>query len=139
VRRETKRGERGMTFDDAVERLATVNPRVDRDQIVRRTRQLTRPSLEDPSLVVWHYDPLHKTTSPIGFSVERWRAHVARIQAPTLIVGGGPQGMHPPDEPARIACFAKATVAELADAGHAMHWTQPKAVADLIVAHLARV
>ncbi|MFI5300946.1 MAG: alpha/beta fold hydrolase, partial [Polyangiales bacterium] len=86
---------------------------------------------------VWRFDPRHRTTSPIAFSLERWRAHVARIAAPTLIVSGGPRGFHPPDEAARVACFSKARVAELAEAGHAMHWTQPHALARLLVDHFA--
>ncbi len=137
VRRENRRAQRPMTLDDAVDRLAVVNAHVPRELVARRAVQLTRPSAEDPSLLVWKFDPRHRTTSPIGFSLERWRAHVARITAPTLIVGGGRRGFHTDDEDARIACFSRVRVEELADAGHSMHWTQPDALARLIVDHLA--
>lgn len=137
IRREKRRPERPMTIDDAITRLAMVNAHVPREIVARRAAQLTRPSAEDPSLLVWRFDPRHRTTSPIGFSLARWRAHVARITAPTLVVGGGPRGFHPDDEAERIACFSSVRVAELADAGHSMHWTRPDALARLLVDHFA--
>jgi pimeloyl-ACP methyl ester carboxylesterase len=135
VRRENKRPQRPMTLDDAIDRLSVVNAHVPREIVARHAAQLTRPSVEDPSLLVWKFDTRHRTTSPIGFSLDRWRAHVARITAPTLIVGGGPRGFHPDDEADRIACFSRVRVQELKDAGHSMHWTQPAALARLLVDH----
>ncbi len=125
-------GEKPMSFDEAVRRLAIGHPGVRDDIVRRRTEQLTR-KLADGQLT-WNFDPIHRTRSPIPFALSRWRAHASRITAPTLFVGGGPTGFHPGDEAERIATFASARVEEIADAGHMLHWTRPEEVARLLVA-----
>ncbi|HWL84805.1 MAG TPA: alpha/beta hydrolase, partial [Polyangiaceae bacterium] len=59
-----------------------------------------------------------------------------RVACPVLVVGGGPTGFHVPDEDERIASFAHVERADLPDAGHAMHWTQPDPLANLLLAFL---
>lgn len=137
VRKVRAKAERPFTLDDAARRLASNHPYVDRALLLRRAEQLSRPidaseleAGDDPAagLRRWRFDPRHRTTSPYAFSVARWRAHAAKIEAPTLIVGGGSTGYHPPDEADRIAVIARARVVELPDAGHMMHWTRPAAL-----------
>jgi pimeloyl-ACP methyl ester carboxylesterase len=126
VRKARERDEKPISLEVATRRLASNHPYVDRALLARRAEQLTRPVGED--LRAWRFDPRHRTTSPYAFSVARWRAHAARISAPTLVVGGGSTGYHPPDEADRIATLARARIVELPGAGHMMHWTQPAAL-----------
>jgi len=54
------------------------------------------------------------------------------VTCPVLFVSGGPLGWHPPDEEERIACFSKLDRAEIAEAGHMMHWTRPEEMARIL-------
>ena len=123
-----------MTIDDVVTRLAMGHPGVPEELLLRRAAQLARPT--EDGRFVWAFDPLHRTPSPIPFSIERWREHARRITARTLCVGGGPTGFHPEDEADRVATIAGARAVEIPDAGHMMHWTRPGEVARLLVDHL---
>lgn len=134
VRRLRARPERSMSADDVLARLAFAHPGVPEPVLRRRAAQLARPAPDGG--FVWAFDPLHRTPSPIPFSIDRWRAHARRITARTLCVGGGPTGFHPADEADRVATIAGARTAELPDAGHMMHWTRPDEVAALLVEHL---
>lgn len=130
VRKAREREEKPITLEVATRRLASNHPYVDRALLARRAEQLTRPVVDETGaeLRAWRFDPRHRTTSPYAFSVARWRAHAARISAPTLVVGGGSTGFHPPDEAERVATIARARIVELPGAGHMMHWTQPAAL-----------
>lgn len=134
VRRVSGKPEKPMTSDEVIRRLSSNHPGVPDDVLRRRAEQLTRPVGD--GTFAWAFDPLHRTRSPIAFSVDRWRAHARRVTAPVLCVGGGPTGFHPEDEQERIASFADVRVAELPGAGHMMHWTRPAEVAQLLVEHL---
>jgi pimeloyl-ACP methyl ester carboxylesterase len=123
-----------MTFEEAVRRLSIGHPGV-RSEIIRtRAKQLSRAVGDDQ--FVWAFDPLHRTRSPIPFSIDRWRVHAERVTAETLCVGGGPSGFHPEDEAARVATFPNARALEIEDAGHMMHWTRPDEVARILVEFL---
>ncbi len=134
VRRVRARAEKAMTFDEVVRRLSIGHPGVREDVVRRRAEQLSRPTGD--GLYAWAFDPLHRTRSPIPFSLERWRAHARRITAPTLCIGGGASGFHPDDEADRIATLRHARSVELPDAGHMMHWTRPEEVSRLLLEHL---
>ena len=118
------------SMDDALRRLAANHPRVARDVLASRARWLTR--LDGEGRLTWAHDPLHRTTSPMPFQIEMFEAFLSKITCPTLVVGGGPLGFHPEDEAARIEKLAEATVAELPDAGHMMHWTRPVELGELL-------
>ncbi|MGZ3416690.1 MAG: alpha/beta fold hydrolase [Polyangiales bacterium] len=133
VRKSKQKEEKTMSFDEAVRRLSIGHPAVEPEIIRRRAEQLTKPRGEG---VVWTFDPLHRTRSPIAFSVERWRAHASRVVCPTLSVGGGHTGFHPEDEAERIAMIADVRATEIEGAGHMMHWTRPDEVARLLVQFL---
>ncbi len=59
-----------------------------------------------------------------------------KVACPALFVSGGPAGFHPPDEEERLAAFSDLQRAELPAAGHMVHWTEPEALAALLIAHL---
>ncbi len=131
VRKQRDKPEKPMSLEDAVRRLSTNHPAVDRAVLVERATQLTRET--EPGVRVWRFDPMHRTQSPIAYSVERWLSHARRITAPTLVVGGGPTGFHPEDEARRIGAIANVRHVEIADAGHMMHWTRPEELSRLLV------
>jgi len=88
--------------------------------------------------VRWAYDPMHKPVSPTPFQAAVFGAFVAKVTCPVLFVGGGETGYHPPDEEERLAGFSCLVRAEIADAGHMMHWTRPEALAAHLVGFLAK-
>jgi pimeloyl-ACP methyl ester carboxylesterase len=130
------------SMDEAVRRLTANHPRVARDVLSTRAKWLTR--FDDEGRLVWAYDPLHRSTSPLPFQIEIFESFLAKIECPTLVVGGGPEGFHPEDEAERIAKIPDARTAELPSAGHMMHWTKPDDLGRLLVdffggsAHAAR-
>lgn len=115
------------SLQEAIERLSLHHPRVPRDVIESRAKLLTRA--DDAGRLLWAYDPMHRTTAPTPFNAPAFEEFLRRIDCPTLVVGGGPTGWHPPDEAQRIACLRHAVRVELPTAGHMMHWTEPAALA----------
>jgi pimeloyl-ACP methyl ester carboxylesterase len=133
VRSVRARGERALpSREDALRRLAGNHPRVSPDVLSTRLDALMRARGE--GRLVWRADALHSTRAPVPFYAATYRAFARRVTCPVLFVSGGPQGWHPVDEEERLACFAHLHRAELADAGHMMHWTQPAALARTLVA-----
>jgi pimeloyl-ACP methyl ester carboxylesterase len=124
-----------FTREEALRRLAGNHPSVPQDVLAHRLTHLVRD--EGDGRVSWLVDPLHRTTSPVPFFAALWMAFAKKITCPVLFVHGGPNGFHPPDEEARLACFAQLTRAEIPDAGHMMHWTRPTEVAHLLTNFLA--
>ncbi|MBM4376715.1 MAG: alpha/beta hydrolase [Deltaproteobacteria bacterium] len=122
------------SHEDAVRRLAMNHPAVPRELLELRARQLTRPSDDE---LVWSHDPMHRTTSPMPFSVEALKAFLRAIRVPVLHVGGGPTGFHPEDEDERLAAIPEVTRVELEGAGHMVHWTRPAELAAAIDAFMA--
>jgi pimeloyl-ACP methyl ester carboxylesterase len=126
--REARRTSRPLTtMQEVIERLALHHPRVPREVIESRAELLTR--IDNHGQLIWAYDPLHRTTAPTPFNIENFRCFLRRIECPTLVVGGGPRGWHPPDEAERATCLRSVRHVELPDAGHMMHWTAPDALA----------
>ncbi|HEY8089105.1 MAG TPA: alpha/beta hydrolase [Polyangiaceae bacterium] len=132
VRKIRGREERTMASrEDAMRRLAGNHPRVPREVLATRLDALARV-LPD-GRVAWKADPLHGTHSPVPFFAETFKAFVKRVTCPVLFVSGGPLGWHPPDEEERVESFARVERAEIADAGHMMHWTRPEELVRLVV------
>jgi pimeloyl-ACP methyl ester carboxylesterase len=135
VRETRARGQRVLeSRGDALSRLAANHSRVGEDVLRTRLDALARP-LADGRLA-WKADPLHGTGSPMPFFAESWMAFARRVTCPVLFVSGGPLGWHPPDEDERLGSFSHLERAEIADAGHMMHWTEPAALARLLVRFL---
>jgi len=126
VRRARTREVKAMTSDDARRRLGASHPRVPADLLDDRLHHLVRPAAGG---FVWRHDPLHRTRSPVPFFAQLFAAFAREVACPTLFVSGGPLGYHPPDEEERLAAFRDLARAEIAGAGHMMHWTEPEALA----------
>jgi pimeloyl-ACP methyl ester carboxylesterase len=132
VRALRTRGPRSMaTREDALKRLVGYNPRVPVEVLRRRLDDLARPA--PGGGFVWKADALHGTRGPIPFNAEGWKAFARRVTCPVLFVSGGPAGWHPPDEAARVASFAAIERAEIENAGHMMHWTEPAKLTRLLL------
>lgn len=119
--------------DEALRRLAVNHPGVSVEVLRARIEHLVA---DVEGGVAWRSDPLHKAVSPTPFYAATFRAFCRRIACPVLAVSGGPTGFHTPDEEERLAAFPALTRAEIADAGHMMHWTRPEAVIALLDAFL---
>jgi pimeloyl-ACP methyl ester carboxylesterase len=131
--RSTPREPRAIgTMDDALRRLTGNHTRIDPAILSGRIRHLVR-ELPDGSGVRWAFDPLHRTMSPVPFFARVFNSFAARVTCPVLAIGGGPDGFHPIDEEERIASFRHVERAELPTAGHMMHWTEPDALAKLLL------
>jgi pimeloyl-ACP methyl ester carboxylesterase len=132
VRALRARRPRTMTSrDDALRRLVGNHPRVPEDVLRQQLDALARPL--PGGAMTWKADPLHATRSPLPFFAASFIAFARRVVCPVLFVSGGPCGWHPPDEDARVGSFAVLERAEIADAGHMMHWTEPAKLTDLLV------
>lgn len=87
----------------------------------------------------WHFDPLHRTPSPMPFRTELFVAFVGQLRCPVLLVRGE-HGHHPEDLATRLAAFPEGTpVVTVPGAGHMLHLTAPATVADHILAHVTDV
>jgi len=136
VRNARARGARRATFtsEEALLRLAGNHPSVDPQVLEHRLPHLSRPTTE--GRLAWLFDPLHRTTSPMPFFGKLFVEFAKKVTAPTLFVSGGPKGYHPPDEAERLAAFATLTTVELPEAGHMVHWTEPRKLVELLLEHL---
>jgi len=126
---------RMATRDDALRRLVGNHPRVAEEVLGRRLEALSR-ELPDGGLA-WKADPLHGTRSPLPFFAASWAAFARRVTCPVLFVSGGPLGWHPSDEETRVSAFATLQRAEIPDAGHMMHWTEPAKLTRLLLQFFA--
>lgn len=118
------------SLDDVVSRLVMQHPRVSRDVLRICADHLAVQRVD--GRYAWRFDPLHRTTSPMPFFSDVFKAFAARIEAPTLVVGGGPLGYHPQDEDERIASYRRVVRRELPEAGHMMHWTAPDELSTML-------
>lgn len=119
------------SMDEALQRLQVNHPRVPIDVLRSRAAWLTRR--DEKGQLVWAYDPLHRTTSPATFVADQLKAFLRKITCPTLFVGGGPLGYHPPDEADRLTAIRDLAIADLPNAGHMMHWTEPYLLGEMLV------
>lgn len=132
VRGMRARGERTFpSREEAMRRLIANHPRVPQDVLRTRFDALARSTPNGRT--TWKADPLHGTRSPVPFFAASWRASAGRVTCPVLFVSGGPLGWHPSDEEARVASFPRLERAEIKDAGHMMHWTNPGELAQVLV------
>lgn len=117
---------------DALDRLAATHPRVGREILATRAERLVVRG--ENGALTWAWDPLHRSVSPIAFNADVFGSFLKQIGCPTLFLHGGPNGWHPPDEEERLAHIAKLERAEIAEAGHMMHWTKPAETAAALLA-----
>lgn len=121
-------------LDDAITRLRVMHPDLD-DELARFVAE--KQTVVRDGALWFAFDPLHRTRAPIPFRAEAFRAQLARIAVPTLVVSGE-VGWRPEDQAARVACLAQAEQLELPGVGHMLHWHAPEALADALDAFFAR-
>jgi pimeloyl-ACP methyl ester carboxylesterase len=130
---------RSMSIEEAERRLTERHGNVPREIVASRVPHLASQvsgsfeSLTSGDRVKWKFDPLHRCTSPFPFFVAMYKAFASRVSCPVLIVGGGPDGFHTPDEDDRANAFKNVKSAEIPGAGHMMHWTKPAELAMLLL------
>jgi pimeloyl-ACP methyl ester carboxylesterase len=130
--RQSGRDPRAMgTRDEALRRLAANHSKIDRAILETRLPHLTH-AVEGGGYA-WSFDPLHRTLSPTPFYAETYKQFAAAVTCPVLFVSGGPDGFHTDDEADRLAAFKQHASVEMKDAGHMMHWTQPKLLGEILV------
>lgn len=124
-------------LDEAAARMRTQHGDLDHDLARWLAEKGTRP-LEDGSGLAWRFDPLHRTSSPLPFRPESFRALLARIEAPVRIVSGT-RGFRTADHDERVAAIAAPhDEVILEGAGHMMHWHAPADLAAAVLAHADR-
>jgi pimeloyl-ACP methyl ester carboxylesterase len=121
--------------EDARRRLVVNHPGVPREVLDHRLPHLVRDVEDDEGepRVLWRYDPLHRTTSPVPFFAKLFVEFAKKVTCPVLFVSGGSTGFHVADEEERLAAFRHLDCATLEGAGHMMHWTQSAELAALLV------
>jgi pimeloyl-ACP methyl ester carboxylesterase len=130
---------RSMSLEEAERRLTERHGNVAREIVASRVPHLATPVtgsfdslVAADARVKWKFDPMHRCMSPFPFFVAMYKAFAARIACPVLIVGGGTEGFHTPDEDDRTSAFTNAKSAEILGAGHMMHWTKPTELSTML-------
>lgn len=119
----------------AIDRLRKRNPSLPDAFLAGLAERATKPHPSGEGLM-WRFDPLHRSRSPLGFDRERFKAFAARIDAPTLLIQGA-QGMRTGDDDTRMASYPKARSVQIEQAGHMLQWTHPARVAELMLTFLS--
>lgn len=116
-------------LDDAIARLRVMHPDLEGElaRFVADKQTVARDG------ALWFaFDPLHRTRSPLPFRIEAYRAQLARIAVPTLVVSGQ-NGWRPEDQADRVARIPLHEEREIPGVGHMLHWHAP----DRLAAELA--
>ncbi|MBZ0120093.1 MAG: alpha/beta hydrolase [Sandaracinaceae bacterium] len=121
-------------LSQAVQRLRMTNPELPVELAYVIADKGTMPSASGEG-IVWRFDPLHRTSSPMPFSVEGMLAFLRRIDVPALIVTGE-RGFRTDDHDARVRAIPGARETTIAGVGHMIHWLAPDALAAAIGAHV---
>lgn len=112
-------------LDDAITRLRVMHPDLEGElaRFVAEKHTVTRDG------ALWFaFDPLHRTRSPLPFRLEGFRAQLARIAVPTLVVSGE-RGWTPEDQADRVARIPVHEEHEIPGVGHMLHWHAPAPLA----------
>jgi len=133
ARRRAGQGRPAFSEEDALRRMAANHPNVPKEVLAHRLPHLATDAGE--GRIAWHFDPLHRTTAPMPFFAKLFAEFAKKVTCPVLFVSGGPRGYHPPDEAERLAAFTTLERVELPEAGHMVHWTEPAALAPLLLGH----
>src|SRR6185312_6747381 len=87
--------------------------------------------------VVWSFDPLHRTRSPLPFQIEQFRQFLRRISAPTLLALGAESALRElVNHAERAADIRDVRTIEVPNAGHMIHQDQPARLAQEVAAFL---
>ncbi|MEZ4287179.1 MAG: alpha/beta hydrolase [Polyangiales bacterium] len=122
--------------DEALRRLRFQNPNLSDEFGRQLVAHSTRPHPNGQGLV-WSFDPLHRTTSPVPFRRATFDPFLSNIDCPVLLVFGQ-NGYRLADETERARLIGHHEFFEIADAGHMLHRTHPSVVAERILQWLPR-
>lgn len=123
------------SVEEALVRMRRVHPEIGDDPGLFLAEKATR-ELPDGTRV-FRYDPLHRTTSPNLYRFDVHAALLGEIRAETLLVYGSKGYRFPPEEEQRReAAIPSRRRVIIEGAGHMMHWTHPREVAEAIALHL---
>lgn len=123
-------------------RLRTVNPRLSAERAAFLAERASRRRPD--GRVELAFDPWHKVPSPTPYRIDDALACWQAIGAPVLMLEAERGfvrerfGDEPGEYARRIACFAKATVETIGDAGHNVQHDQPEQVARALERFLRR-
>jgi len=135
IDRLTQRRSRPMRdVDEALQRLRVTTPALDDELGALLARRGTR-SADDGDGLVWRFDPMHRTISPLAFEAKRFHSFLERVEAPTLAVFGA-RGLRLGDEAERLGKLRDVRSVEIPDVGHMVHLLAPDALGDAILAHI---
>jgi pimeloyl-ACP methyl ester carboxylesterase len=121
------------SLDEAVARMRVSHPAVPVEVLRVMAARATRAA--DAGLV-FRFDPLHMTTSPMRYDAEAFEAFVARVACPVLMVDGGSLAGYP-ELAGRAGRYPGARFVAIPDAGHMVHWTRPAELAAAVLGFLA--
>ncbi|MDO9017103.1 MAG: alpha/beta hydrolase [Deltaproteobacteria bacterium] len=134
LKRARGRATRPMrSLDEVVARMRVSHPSVPLDTLRTMAARATRET--DDGGLLFRFDPLHMTISPMRYDAEAFEAFVPRITAPVLMVDGGSLA-HFPELAERAARYPGARFVSVPDAGHMIHWTAPDALVAALLAFL---
>jgi pimeloyl-ACP methyl ester carboxylesterase len=137
VKRARSRSPRAMrSLDEVVARMRVSHPSVPLETLRRMAERAVRDGGD--GALVFRFDPLHMTTSPMRYDAEAFEAFIPRIACPVLMVDGGSLAQYP-GLAERAATYPRARFVAVPDAGHMIHWTAPDALAAALIAFLDEV
>jgi pimeloyl-ACP methyl ester carboxylesterase len=114
------------TLDVAVDRMCSINARLDRAYAARLAAVGTEAVAGG---FTWRFDPLLRSPPSRPFNVEEWLEHWPRVEAQVLsLYGSDTMGLFE-DLERRHAALRRVTVERVEDAGHNLHHDHPEAVA----------
>lgn len=114
--------------EDALQRMRVQNPELG-DELGRFL--IERSTIERDGGLLWSFDALHKTLSPVPFRADVFANFLQAVEAPTLVVAGE-HGYRLPDEAERMAFLKDHRFVEIPQVGHMIHWFEPGRLADAL-------
>jgi pimeloyl-ACP methyl ester carboxylesterase len=126
------------SLQTAIEALTLNHGKVSRDVLARVASECTQPHPAGQGLT-WVFDPLLQSMSPTRFDAGAFEHLAQCIEAPTLLVDGGADGMRFDGLEQRLSCYRHATRVTVEGAGHMMHWTRPAQFERAIVTFLQQI
>lgn len=124
------------SLETAVEALTLNHGRVSKEILQRVAHECTKSHPVEKDKLTWVFDPLLQSVSPTRFDAGGFEELARNITAPTLLVGGGIDGMTFDGIEDRLACYKHQSRVTLEGAGHMMHWTKPAEFAQCIKSFL---
>lgn len=131
---EARRDPGAPDLDAIADRIGRMSPRSPRSELLRLAGAAARQ--REDGRWVWRFDPLHRTQAPYGFDAERFRAFLARIDCPVLMVWAEHSPLRSDEAVARLQALRDLTERVIPDAGHNLHHERPHAVAEAILTFL---